>query len=261
MSRIFTLLLLLAFPALAFAKKETGFLDRVVKVDGTEYRYVVYVPHDWTKSKKWPTVLFLHGSGERGDDGLAQSQVGLPGAVRLHPDRFPFIIVMPQCRIDHWWTEPAMIKVALKALDDAMKEFKGDPQQVHLTGLSMGGWGTWTIAATHPGKFATITPVCAGVLSEHDFPPASPAADPYADIAAKIGKTPVWIFHGDADPAVPVENSRKMNAALKAAGGNVKYTEYEGVGHDSWNKAYWEAELPKWWLAQRWIADVNSLKK
>lgn len=246
-----------------FARHETGFLNRVTKVNGTEYKYVVYLPQDWSKDKKWPVVLFLHGSGERGDDGLAQSQVGLPGAVRLNPERFPFIIVMPQCRKEHWWTEPEMMKQALRALDEATKEFKGDKQRVHLTGLSMGGWGTWAIAAGNPGRFATIAPVCAGVLAPKglsDAPPASPAEDPYSDIAKKIGKTPVWVFHGGADPVVPVEESRKMVAAIKAAGGDVKFNEYEGVGHDSWLKAYAEPELPKWWLASRWVTSLGKLQ-
>jgi predicted peptidase len=144
---------------------------------------------------------------------------------------------------------------ALEALDQSMKEFNGDPARVYLTGLSMGGYGTWSLASKHPGKFAALVPICGGIR-----PPAAAGAtpasasseastDPYR-VAQKIGKTPVWIFHGGADTTVPVTESRKMAEALKAVGGSVKYTEYEGVGHNSWDKTYSEPELIPWLFAQ-----------
>ena len=235
---------------------ETGFLDRTLKIGNETYRYQVYVPRDWTKGQKWPVILFLHGAGERGDDGLVQTEVGVGGAIRRHFDRFPAIVVMPQCRKGRWWTEDAMQEQALKAFEQSVKEFNGDPDRFYLTGLSMGGYGTWSVASKHPGKFAALVPICGGIRP----PPsvnvpganqvADPNVDPYAAAARKIGKTPVWIFHGGADPVVPPDESRKMNEALKAAGGNVKYNEYEGVGHNSWDKAYAEPELMKWILSQ-----------
>src|SRR5229473_144796 len=100
----------------ANAAPETGFLNRAVTVDGTTYRYVVFVPLDWTSNKKWPVVLFLHGAGERGDDGLAQTQVGIGAAIRFHSDRFPAVVVMPQCRKGIWWQDPAMEVQVLAAL-------------------------------------------------------------------------------------------------------------------------------------------------
>jgi predicted peptidase len=120
----------------------------------------------------------------------------------------------------------------------------------------MGGYGTWSLASKNPGKFAAIAPVCGGIRPPalRAVPAATPVPegkDPYRTAAEKIGQTPVWIFHGSADPAVPTDESRKMNEALKAAGGNVKYTEYEGVGHNSWDRAYAEPELMTWMLAQR----------
>ena len=233
---------------------ETGFLDRTVKIGAENYRYQVYVPRDWSKGRKWAVILFLHGAGERGDDGLVQTEVGIGAAIRRKVDRFPAIVVMPQCRKEQWWTQDAMQEQALKAFEQSVKEFNGDPARFYLTGLSMGGYGTWSIASKHPGKFAALVPICGGIrppprVNIPDADKASdPNVDPYAEAARKIGKTPVWIFHGGADPVVPPEESRKMNEALKAAGGDVKYTEYENVGHNSWDKAYAEPELMKWML-------------
>jgi predicted peptidase len=235
---------------------DTGFLNRTVVVDGVTYKYQVFVPSNWSKKVKWPVILFLHGYGEEGDDGLVQTEVGLATAIRNHVDRFPFVVAIPQCRKQDWWTSPAMEAQALKALDQTLKEFKGDPQRVYLTGLSMGGFGTWAIASGHPGKFAALVPICGGIRSSR--PPKSTnyrdvdnSADPYAATAKRIGNTPVWAFHGADDDTVPVTESRQMVEALKAAGGNVRYTEYPGVKHNSWDKAYSEPELPTWLLAQK----------
>lgn len=249
--RLFTAFMFLgAGFALSAKPHETGFLNRQVTVQGTAYRYVVYVPENWNKRQQWPVILFLHGSGERGEDGLIQSEVGLGGAIRRHVDRYPAVVVMPQCREKVWWNDPAMEAQALAALDASMKEFKGDPRRVYLTGLSMGGYGTWSIAAHHPGRFAALVPVCGGIL-RHGVQEPEAGVDLYAETARKIGATPVWIFHGNADQSVPVEESRKMNAALKANSGNVKFTEYDGVNHNSWDRAYSEAELPTWLFAQK----------
>ncbi len=144
-------------------RPETGFLNRTAVVDGVTYKYQVFVPSLWNKKEKWPVILFLHGYGEEGDDGVVQTEVGLATAIRNHVDRFPFVVAMPQCRKKDWWTSPAMEAQALKALDQTIQEFKGDPQRVYLTGLSMGGFGTWAIASAHPGKFAALVPICGGI--------------------------------------------------------------------------------------------------
>jgi predicted peptidase len=135
----------------------------------------------------------------------------------------------------------------MAALAKATKEFRGDPKRTYLSGLSMGGYGTFALAAKYAGKFAAAIPICGGVVR----PRTKVEGDPYSEVAAKIGKTPIWIFHGGADPTVPVTESQKMEAAIKAAGGAPRYTEYPGVGHNSWDKAYAEAELPKWLFDQR----------
>jgi predicted peptidase len=244
-------LFLAATPAIA-KKHETGFVDRTVTIKGTEYKYQVFVPDNWTSSKKWPVILFLHGAGERGDDGLVQTEVGIATAIRRDRSRFPAVVVMPQCRKDIWWAGSPMDDVAMAALAQAQKEFHGDPQRVYLTGLSMGGYGSWALAGKYLGKFAAVVPICGGVLVPEKARAQSPDdKTPYTDAAAKIGAaTPVWIFHGGADPVVPVTESQRMNEAMKALGGEVHYTEYPGVGHDSWNKAYAEPELITWILSK-----------
>jgi predicted peptidase len=237
----------------------TGFLDRTIAVKGATYKYQVFVPDDWSPRQKWPIILFLHGAGERGSDGLLETDVGLPHAVRLDRSRFKTVIVMPQCLKDDWWPNDRMEEMALAALAAASKEFNGDPKRTYLTGLSMGGYGSWDLAAKYPGKFAAVIPICGGiVLPEHlrqtrpDLAAGSYPDDAksYEDVAKKIGKTPVWIFHGGADEVVPPAGSRKLNDALKAAGGDVRYTEYPGVGHNSWDKAYAEPELLTWMLSK-----------
>ncbi len=243
-------LIVSALPARA-RKQETGFLDRKLTVAGVEYKYQVFVPDDWTRAKKWPVILFLHGAGERGDDGLLETEAGLPAAVRRDRHRFQAVIVTPQCRKDAWWTDPTIQDVAMKSLDQAVKEFHGDPRRIYLTGLSMGGYGSFSLAAKYPGKFAAIVAICGGVLRP-DQARNQPAGDdrPYRDTSEKIGKTPVWIFHGADDPVVPVTESRRMADAMKAADAEVHYTEYPGVGHNSWDKAYAEPELISWLLSK-----------
>jgi predicted peptidase len=241
----------------AEAPRETGFLDRTLVSEGETYRYQVYVPSGWTPAHAWPVILFLHGAGERGQDGLIQTEVGVGSAIRRFPDRYPAVVVMPQCRTGAWWNHMPMQTMALAALDRAVKEWNGDARRLYLTGLSMGGYGTWAIAARLPGKFAALAPICGGV-SKRDLPagttvpfPGDGTPDPFKVVAQAVGKTPVWVFHGAKDPTVMVSESRNMVEALKAAAGDVKYTEYPEAGHDSWTAAYRERDFPAWLLAQQ----------
>lgn len=243
---------------------ETGFLDRAVTVKGVTYQYQVYIPLGYSKKKSWPIALFLHGSGERGEDGLAQTQVGIAAAIRNDRKRFPMIVVMPQARGNTRWSG-AMAEQALKALDQSIAEFNGDPERVYLTGLSMGGQGVWLMASDTPGKFAAIAPVCGFVKIDGDDDvvdpeqdialaaqyPQTTEKDPYAAIAHLIGATPAWIFHGADDDVVPVAHARKFVDAIREAGGQVRYSEYAGVNHGAWDRAYAEPELFAWMLAQR----------
>lgn len=246
---------LLAFNAAASQVVETGFLDRVVTVAGQNYRYQVYVPNAYSAVTRWPVILFLHGAGERGTDGLLQTEVGLGAAIRRSPARYPAIVVLPQSPEDSLWTGlPA--QAALAALQRTTDEFSTDPARVYLTGLSMGGNGTWYLAYRYPERFAAVVPICGWVSAGLRLSPSAavvPADDgeSFEALARRLGRVPVWIFHGEVDGAVPVEESRKATAALRSAGGNVRYTEFLGVGHNSWDAAYASIEFSTWLFAQR----------
>jgi predicted peptidase len=240
--------------AVAAQEIQTGFLDRVVTVSHQDYRYQVYVPRAYRPEDRWPVILFLHGAGERGEDGLLQTVVGLGDAIRRDPARFPALVVFPQAPHDSLWAGlPA--EAAMSALDAVMAEFSADPDRVYLTGISMGGNGSWYLAYRHPDRFAAVVPICGWVGAHPRFPAAAvvPEADgePFAALARRLAGVPVWIFHGDADPAVPVDQSRRAAAALEAAGADVTYTELPGVGHNSWDPAYRSEELSRWLFQQR----------
>jgi predicted peptidase len=241
------------------AGPETGFLHRSISLHGRNYKYQVFVPSNWSPELPWPIVLFLHGAGERGSDGNLQAQFGLPTAIRNGPPGFPAVVVMPQCPLRRWWAELEMQELAMATLLASRQEFHGDPKRTFLTGLSMGGYGCWSLAANHPGFFAAIVPICGGVVLPErlrgDFPDLAatkPLHDPeiYARFAEKIGRVPIWIFHGEKDEIVPVEESRKMYAAIKAARGYVRYTEFPGVGHESWDLVYTDPGLLIWMLTR-----------
>jgi predicted peptidase len=248
--------LCLVIPLPAYARKaETGFLDRTVTLQGVHYKYQVFVPDDWTPRRKWPVILALHGAGERGDDGLLQTDVGVGTAIRSNRGPFKAIVVMPQCVKNLWWILPPMDDLAMATLAEAIKEFHGDTHRIYLTGLSMGGYGAWHLAQKYPGTFAALVVICGGIRPsaaaqkavpalERVTPPDSPAS--YLDAARRVGKVPVWIFHGADDNIVPVTESQRMAEAMKQVGAEVHYTEYPGVGHASWNKAYDEPKLFPW---------------
>ncbi len=240
----------LAAPAQA---RETGFLDRRVSVEGQAFAYQVYVPKDYDRSKPLPIILFLHGAGERGTDGLIQTEVGLGGAIRRHADRYPAIVVFPQAPPNTFWQDrPA--RAALAALDAAAREFRADRSRQYLTGLSMGGNGAWYLAYHHPDRWAALVVICGFATARGAVVPAiAPATepDPLAALARKIAHIPVVLVHGDADRAVSVEESRRMAAALKAAGADVTYRELPGVDHNSWDPAFQSEELPAWLFAKR----------
>jgi predicted peptidase len=251
---LFFLMSLNSNPAQA-KKPDTGFLDRVVNVHGTAYKYQVFLPDTWNPHQKWPIILFLHGAGERGDDGLNQTDVGIGTAIRVDRSRFNAIVVMPQCRKNIWWIQTPMDDVAMQSLDAATKEFHGDPAKTYLTGMSMGGYGSWFIAGKYPKRFAAMIVICGGIRPPDNALKNTPGlaklsppdqAQSYTNAAAKVGKIPVWIFHGADDDIVPVTESQRMNAAMKALGGEVHYTEYPGVKHVSWDRAYDEPKLFPW---------------
>ena len=154
---------LAAFSVPVVAQQATGFLNRTVSIGGKPAHYQVYVPLDYTPARQWPVILFLHGAGERGTDGLLQTQVGLGTAIRQNASWFPAIVVLPQAPPDSIW-RGSVAKAALAALEQSIREFHGDRTRLYLTGLSMGGYGVWTLALQRPRMFAAIVAVCGGLL-------------------------------------------------------------------------------------------------
>jgi len=233
--------------------QDTGFLNRKVDVDGVEYKFQVYLPEDWRRDdgKQWPIILFLHGRGERGSEGMWQTQIGIAQAVRSHPDRWPFIIVMPQCPDNAHWTDPTILDLALAALDQESAEFRGDSERTYLTGLSMGGYGAWELARLHPHRWAAIVIASSGIFWSYEPERWQQSAVLPAEYASAIGHTPVWLFYGSLDPVVAPRQSELMFDAFKAAGGDIRLWVYQGLKHDSWTRAYDEPELPRWLLAHR----------
>jgi acetyl esterase/lipase len=233
--------------------QETGFLNRRIELHGITYRFQVYLPEDWRRDngKQWPIILFLHGRGERGSEGMWQTQIGIAEAVRNHPDRWPFVIVMPQCPQNAHWTDPAMLELAMAALDQESTEFHGDPARTYLTGLSMGGYGAWELARLHPHRWAAIAISASGVFWSYEPERWHEASVLPAEYARAVGRTPVWLFHGSLDAVVAPRESELMFDAFKASGGNIHLWIYQGLKHDCWTRAYDEPELPRWLLAQR----------
>jgi predicted peptidase len=233
------LILAAGFAQLAAAddKPKTGFVDKTFKnADGSTSPYVVFVPKDYDGTKEYPVILFLHGAGETKGGKKMPAEVGIGPAIKKREKDFPFIVVIPQSEKRTWGAASDDGKRALAILDEVEKEYKTDAKRQYLSGLSMGGFGTWSIAAAHPDRWAAIVPICGGGNVKD---------------AEKIKDIPCWCFHGDADTAVPVQRSKDMIDALKKAGAEPKYTEYPKVGHNSWDMAYGTDELYKWLLEHK----------
>ncbi len=248
-----------AFPTLAARHpQETGFLNRTILLNGTLHRYQVYLPEGWNDRTRWPVILFLHGSGERGAEGMDETQIGLPAAIRIHPERWPAVVVMPQVPFNHHhWTDPEMMELAMGALNQEEHEFHGDPDRTYLTGLSLGGYGVWELARTYPHVFAAIAPVCGGIFWSYQ-PQRWQQTELPAEYAHALAHTPAWLFHGADDNVVSPRQSVLMFEAMKAAGANVRLWEYEKVRHNVWERAYAEPELPRWLFAHH-LAQTPSI--
>lgn len=236
--------------------RSTGsFVERNLEIAGETRRYQVFVPASAAGGRMPPVIVFLHGSGERGSDGAKQTLVGIGPYLRAHQDRFPAIVVFPQAPDETEWAGNADLVFA--TLDAATREFNGDPDRTYLTGLSMGGYGTWDMAMRAPGRFAALAPVCGGVV--HPRRPSmgvsgiAGAANPHAAVAARLKDTPVWQFHGALDDVVSPDYSRQMNAALQAAGArDARLTIFPDANHNSWDATYSQTpELWTWLFAQK----------
>ena len=225
-----------------------------INVDGKDetFKYRLMKPAKVEAGKKYPLVLFLHGAGERGDDNKSQLKYGPTWlADDKNREKYPCYVLAPQCRNGKKWAEVdwsaatstpmaaepgSQMKAALAALDDTIKKEQVDESRLYLTGLSMGGYGSWDLAARQPERFAAVVPICGGGDEKQ---------------APKLTKLPIWVWHGDADTAVKVTRSRQMVEAIKAAGGSPKYTELPKVGHDSWTAAYTGPENCLSWMFEQ----------
>jgi predicted peptidase len=201
--------------------------------------YLLFLPQDYSRrrTQRWPLILFLHGAGERGTD-LAKVKIhGPPKLVANRPD-FPFILVSPQCPEHEIWDPDSLVAL----LDHVLGRYRVDPSRVYLTGLSMGGYGTWALGVRYPERFAAIAPICGGgdVLPVHLGPnERNPALRTLA----------VWAFHGAKDPVVPLSESERMVEALRKAGcAEVNLTVYPEAGHDAWTETYANPQLYDWFL-------------
>ena len=191
--------------------------------------YLLYLPADYEKQPSWPLILFLHGAGERGSDLEMLKKQALPKSI-ASGKQYPFIIVSPQCPKDKFW-EPFEL-IAL--LDAVSAKYHVDQDRVYLTGLSMGGFGSWRLAAYAPERFAAMAPICGGGEIV---------------LARRLKSLPIWAFHGAKDPVVPVDMSERMVDAVNAKGGQAKLTIYPEAMHDSWTESYANPELYEWFLS------------
>ena len=206
-------------------------------VKSVQLNYLLFLPGDYGENpqKRWPLILFLHGAGERGDDLELVKIHGIPKVVEQR-EAFPFITVSPQCAADSWWS--AHIEELDALLNEVTASYAVDTDRLYLTGLSMGGYGTWHLAATYPQRFAALAPICGGGPWFAGFP----------ERVSVLKNVPIWVFHGAQDEVVPLEESAKMVDALKACGSNVRFTVYSDADHDSWTETYDNPELYEWFL-------------
>ncbi len=200
--------------------------------DNKSVPYLLYLPKDYdSKEAKWPLLLFLHGRGES-DGPLSVVKKWGPPRLIERGENFPYIVISPQCPRQESWPQPGQQTLLLALLDHIEKQFKADADRVYLTGLSMGGYGAWRLAADHPERFAALVPICGG---------GKPGD------AVQLKGMPIWVFHGTEDKAVPFQRSVEMVDALKAAGSTaIRFTSLENIGHNCWEAAYATPEVYQW---------------
>ena len=232
----FILLCFLWTPLSHAQEASTGFLKKVFKSAAGESKYVLFVPQDYKGDKEYPLILFLHGAGERGDDGELPVKQGIGNAIKFKGKeaKFPFLVIFPQAKIKgSWKAEDPDAQGALAILAEVQKTHKVDAKRLYLTGLSMGGSGTWSLAAAYPHKWAAIAPIC---------------GRPDPATAETIKHIPCWSFVGDKDAAKLVDSTREMTKVLQKINPEFRYTEFPFVGHNSWDPAYVMDELYTWFL-------------
>ncbi len=225
------------------------YIHKQIEIGEHEYAWTIMIPP--SAEKGGAGLLFLHGRGQCGDDGELHIKYGLPPAIEKNPEAWPFVVLIPQKESNADWNyhEDAVMQL----LDEAIEEGYVDPDQIGIIGLSQGGQGSMVFAANNPDRFSAVAPVCGYAHIAHDengddteIPSIKEYQRLMLDLASKLKTTPVWLFHGDEDSAVPVDCSRVKNHALKSMGADVKYTEFPGVDHNAWDPAYEMKELAEW---------------
>jgi len=203
--------------------------------------YLLHLPQGYkARGERWPLMLFLHGAGERGSNVQNVAAHGPPKIVKSKRD-LPFVIVSPQCPTDRTWRDDELLAL----LDAIVAKHNIDTNRIYVTGLSMGGYGSWSLGSKYPERFAAIAPICGGGEQ-------IPLLLASRDKKMALRSLGVWAFHGARDPVVPLEESQRMtNAFMRAGCKDVKLTVYPEAGHDSWTQAYEEPEIWNWFLAHR----------
>ena len=230
----FSLLLVGCNPHMVQKDINTGFTVESININDSATEYLTYIPEKYYKSGQMPLLLFLHGAGERGDSLPKVKTWGPPKIAERNHD-FPFLMIAPQCPQEKWWTDTSQITVLKNILNNTIAKYNIDTNRIYLSGLSMGGFGTWKLAYEIPTKFAAIAPVCGGGKTE------------WAD---KLSQIPIWAFHGEMDNTVPIERTKTMVQAIKMRSPEeIKMTLYPETGHFSWIKAYNQSDLFKWLLS------------
>ena len=214
------------------AGKQVG--ETIVFYIPVTMRYLLYLPKDYDGKAPKPLLLFLHGAGERGDDLELVKKHGPPKLIAQGKD-FPFIVVSPQCPKGQFWDPRALTHL----LDWLEERYAVDSSRIYVTGLSMGGFGTWALAAQQPDRFAAIAPICGG--GERFW-------------MRKLKNVPVWAFHGEKDNVVPPHRTKELVEELKKLGADVRLTLYPDAGHDSWTETYNNEELYEWFLSHHRVA-------
>ena len=232
---VLILLLLTTFLNSPIAAQESATKDSVQQaisaevVVKTQHNFLLYLPDNYEQKEAHPLMLFLHGAGERGDHELDKVKIHGPPKQIENGKNFPCIVVSPQCRKNGWW-EAAELSALLDYLE---ANYKVDKDRIYVTGLSMGGYGTWSLALRESKRFAAIAPICGG-------------GDALAARYTRAITVPTWAFHGAKDRVVQVSESQKMVDVLKENNVEVKFTIYPDVGHDAWEQAYEGDELYDW---------------
>lgn len=205
-----------------------------------ELGYLLNLPEGYRQNdtKNWPLILFLHGAGERGNDLKKVAVHGPPKLASTEESLKPFIVISPQCPEGERWDPNILIHF----LDHVIENYKVDEKRIYLTGLSMGGYGTWSLVSKYPSRFTAAAPICGG------WDPISIQLSRRA-AREEISKLPVWNFHGLKDTVVPPQRSEVMVQAMTKIGGDIRYTKYPDAGHDSWTATYSNPKLYEWFLS------------